>query len=28
RHSCTETLWWYLVVVGVEVELCSVEVVW
>ncbi|MQM07908.1 hypothetical protein Taro_040755 [Colocasia esculenta] len=27
RHSCTETLWWYLVVVGVEVELCSVEIV-
>ncbi|MQL98951.1 hypothetical protein Taro_031667 [Colocasia esculenta] len=28
RHSCTETLWWYLVVVGVEVEPCSVEVMW
>ncbi|MQL81993.1 hypothetical protein Taro_014461 [Colocasia esculenta] len=28
RHNCTETLWWYLVVVGGVVELCSVEVVW
>ncbi|MQL78183.1 hypothetical protein Taro_010612, partial [Colocasia esculenta] len=28
RHSCNEALWWYLMVVGVVVELCSVEVVW
>ncbi|MQM10992.1 hypothetical protein Taro_043891, partial [Colocasia esculenta] len=27
RHSCTETWRWYLMVVGIEVELCSVEVV-
>ncbi|MQM18075.1 hypothetical protein Taro_051059 [Colocasia esculenta] len=26
-ESCVEVLWWYLVVVGAEVELCSVEVV-
>ncbi|MQM17067.1 hypothetical protein Taro_050033, partial [Colocasia esculenta] len=27
RHNCTEILRWYLMVVGIEVELCSVEVV-